>query len=377
MIGHQLYAANQVNLGAILTTIAMDLKIPLSISGTIATLFAVGIIVSSILGTFTIRRKNLKPVLFFGIFLFSVFALLEGFSSSTWDLSLYRFGLGVGEGLWNISYFSFLGLLFAEIRGLLSSLAGNMYNLGLIWAYPFMVIMTSLSGSWRIPLYILGLLGIFTSFLLLVMVPSTRSDHNMDSNLKLNSSTRRNRNVSLGSLIGFISAVIFFAVANFYPTYLITRGFSPEFSSLIMSIQGWSMFVSRPPILYLSDKQGRKRWLYFASILSIPVTYLMFNLHHSDFTPTAAISIIYGIVSGLSFPLTLVFIQDSVAKDSIIYATSVYNAAYYTGGAITGFVTSSIISTMGWEVVGAFLALLSFMLFLAVAATKEIKLTLK
>ncbi|MEM3550465.1 MAG: hypothetical protein QXV01_05170 [Candidatus Bathyarchaeia archaeon] len=136
MLSHHFYAADQLIIGAVLVEVMRDLSIPIFWGGAITTLFGLGIVFSSMLTGGIAKKIGLAYTLFAGLFTFSLFTVLTGISSSALDMSIYRVGVGIGGGIWNVAYYSVFGSLYPKRRGLASGIAGNMYILGIFWSYP-------------------------------------------------------------------------------------------------------------------------------------------------------------------------------------------------------------------------------------------------
>lgn len=377
MFAHQLYAADQIILGIVLMDIMRDVGLSIFLGGVIATLFGVGVLIGSMLAGWIVRRKGFKFSIFVGLSSFSLFTFLTGFSSSTLDISLYRISMGIGQGIWNVAYYSIIGTLFTKKRGFSTAIAGNMYLLGLLWAYPFATAIRVWSGSWRLPLNIFGLLGFPILALILltlkVDVGALAKSH-VDTKDESLLSILRNRNVLLGCSMGIFQSLIFFSVTSFYPTYLTSvLRFDPLLSGILMSIQTWSIFVASPIILFLSDKYGRKLLLCLMSLLLTSIIYFMFNLNlmGARFAPAAIASIIYGVASSGGFPLILTFVQDAVTKTEIASVTSLFTVSYYIGTIAAGPTTGYIASSLGWEATSLWLTLCCLILFLSATMTKR------
>jgi MFS family permease len=374
MFGHQIYAADQIVLGVVLVSVMKDIMLPLFLSGMVTTLFGVGILVGSMLAGWIVQGRGFRFTASFGILCFSIFTLLTGFSTSAWDISLYRVAMGIGEGIWNVAYYSIIGTLFAEKRGFASAIAGNMYILGILWAYPLTSIILVWSGSWRLPLQIFGMLGLFAlAIILLTLKPLVSAASTMreatDDN---NRSFLRDRNVLLSCFMGLFNSLVFYSIASFYPTYLMSGlGYDPILSSALMSMQTWSMFITAPVLLYLSDRHGRKPFIYFASLSTAFIVYFMFHLAGSSFATASIACLAYGVANCGGFPMILAFVQDSVGKEKIASVTGIYNIAFYTGTIAAGPVTGFIISTLGWEATGIWLASCSLLYFLAATIAKQ------
>lgn len=374
MLGHQIYAADQIILGVFLKSIMEDIALPLFLSGMIATLFGAGIIIGSMLAGWIVQRRGFRFTVSFGILCFSIFTFLTGFSMSALDISLYRVAMGIGEGVWNVAYYSIIGTLFSDRRGFASAIAGNMYILGILWAYPLASVIFVWFGSWRLPSQIFGLLGLFAlAIILLTLKPLVSAASNRrEAGGDNNRSFLLNRNILLSCFMGFFNSLVFYSITSFYPTYLMSGlGYDPIVSSALMSMQTWSMFITAPLILYLSDRHGRKPFIYLASLSTAFIVYFMFHLAGSNFATASIACLAYGVANCGGFPMILAFVQDFVKKEKIAFATGIFNIAFYTGTIAAGPVTGFIISTLGWEVTGIWLATCSLLYFLSATIAKQ------
>lgn len=375
MFGHQLYGVDQIILGTVLVNIMEDISIPLFLGGVIVTLFGAGVVVSSILAGLIIKQKAFGFAISAGILIFSLFTFLTGFASSAWEISFYRIGVGVGEGLWSVTYYSIMGTLFAKRRGLANAIAGNMYILGFLWSYPLIAAILAWSGSWRLPFHVFGLLGFITLALIVSLVkPVALKQSGPLAVIKREeprSSILRNRNVILSCFMGIFFSFIFYSVAGLYPTYLRTvLGYDPVSSGILMSMQNWSALVTAPLILFLSDDHGRKPFMYFLSLFSAFIIYFLFHLTPGDFIFAAIVCIIYG-TGAVTYPLTLALVQDSVSTETITYATSIFSSSFYAGAAVAGLSTGYVVSMLGWELASFWLIACCIAFFLVTVMARE------
>ncbi|MEM3550466.1 MAG: MFS transporter [Candidatus Bathyarchaeia archaeon] len=181
----------------------------------------------------------------------------------------------------------------------------------------------------------------------------------------------KSRNIVLGYVISFFAAVNFYSIAGFYPTYLRTvQNYDVVFSTTLTSIQMCSMLIMAPVILYLSDKYGRKPFLYYSSLLLAPVLYFMFRLEANTPYLVLLLSILYGAVNSGGYPLIVSYFQDSVPEPMVPFATSLCATVFNLGSLLSGPAMGYFVSLIGWENVGIWLLFCCLTYFLAAFIAK-------
>ncbi|MEM2146827.1 MAG: MFS transporter [Candidatus Jordarchaeaceae archaeon] len=379
LFGHQLYAADQAILGTALTNVIRDLDIPLVLGGTITSTLGFGIIIGSLTASLIIRKRGFVYTLSLAITVFSFFTFLTGFSFSAWDLLLFRILVGVGEGLWNVAYYSMVGILFSKNRGLAIAITGNMYPIGLLWAYPLITSFITWFGNWRLPFIFFGLLGFPIAVLINLFIKSimlkqyTHSGNGAKKDRRLHSyrSTLMKASVLSGCIMMFFHALIHSSILTYYPTYLVNIGYDQTVSGVLMAILSFMLLISTVIILLLSDRYGRKPFIYCSALFSAVASVLMFQLRSKNFVYSAAICVFFGATQmGGGYPLIAAFVQDSVSVETIGFAMSVISISYYVGNLIAGPATGYIVFFSGWMFGGFWLALCCLSVFTALILVK-------
>ncbi|MDI9619338.1 MAG: MFS transporter [Candidatus Nezhaarchaeota archaeon] len=377
MICHQLYAADQYIVGAVLLDMMRELSLTIFWGGAIATLFSLGIVVSSMLASWIIRGIGLLNTLLISLFAFSSFTVLTGLSTSAVDASICRVCVGLGQGAWNVAYYSVFGILYPKSRGLMSGVAGNMFILGILWSYPTASLLLSLSGSWRLPFYVFGFSGVVMAApLLLTVKPGISEDvkQGTDGRMKKAELLKllMDRNMASSCALSFFAAVGFGTITSLYPTYLReVLKYGEVLSSAMTSVQMCLTLVAAPVVLSLSDKHGRKPFLYLSSVWVAPLVYLMFRPEIGSPHVTALLCSIYGVLNSGGYPLLLSYIQDLVPVGLIPLATSICTTAYYAGLLASGPIMGSLVALVGWENASFWLIFCYLAYFAAALIVKE------
>ncbi|MEM2103807.1 MAG: MFS transporter [Candidatus Bathyarchaeia archaeon] len=378
MLSHQFYAADQLIIGAVLDSIMKDLSFSVFWGGVITTLFGLGMVLSSLFTGWIVKKMGLAYTLLVGFFTLSFFTVLTGVSSSIFHMLFFRFGVGIGGGVWNVAYYSFFGSIYPERRGLMSGLAGNMYITGILWSFPVASIVLSCSSSWKMPFYLFGLLSLSISALIFLIIRLEMFER-VERREVVEKQQRGylwrilgDRNVILGCVISLFAAIISYSVTSFYPTYSRTvLNYDVVFSSTLTSAQMCLMLIMTPLILFLSDRYGRKPFLYYSSLPLAPLVYLMFQPRFGNPHLVILLCIVYGAVNAGGYPLVLSFIQDLVTPSMTPIATSLCTAIFNIGSLLSGPTAGYFVSLMGWEKMGFWLFSCCLAYFLAAFMAKE------
>ena len=373
-LAHQVYAADQVNIGIILQDLMKELRAPLVLGGFLATLFGLGQVVGSNPAGWLVERKGISLSLLLGLFTFSLFTLLTGLSLGYWDAGLYRVGLGLGQAVWNVAFFSYVGTLFAGRRGLGMAILPLNYPIGIVWGAPATALIAVWWGSWRAPFYLFGLFGFLVLVFLILAIRSIAPrpiDTKMAVSIKYYLSVLRTRNVTLGSLVALFYGLNFASILALYPTYLRSVVmFDPITAGTVMSLQMWVPIILAPFVLILSDKFGRKPFLSSFGLVAAFSLYLMFHIPPEDFSSAALANLLYGVSGAGTFALIVAFMQDSVPHERVGVATGLANFFIYVGVTVAGPISGFITSLLGWAMTSLWLIFLSVGLFMAAFLSK-------
>lgn len=378
-VGHQIYGADQISIGIVLNEVMEYLGTPLALGGLLATLFGVGQIVGSNPAGWILERRGPKFTFSLAMGIFSLFTFLTGFVVSYWDAAIYRVCFGIGQGVWNVTYYSTIGKMFAKRRGLAAGVLGVMPSIGMLWGAPATALMFVSSGNWRLPFFLLGILGFLILFLIILTAGSIPSKEQSPSlvqreRAESHTSVLKNRNVFLGSIIGVFFALSFSSIAALYPTYLRTAlHFDPIAAGIIVSVQTWAIIAVAPIFLILSDRYGRRRFLCYYGLSQAAAAYLMFHVPVGNFPLAVAANFIYGVAGAGTFPMVMIFMQDSVPYAKIGASTGFANLFLYVGVTAAGPITGYVASLLGWSFAAYWLVACGIVFFAAAFFIKEMR----
>ena len=104
-----LYAWDRLVVPVQLVELRHAFNLPLSAAGLLATIFTFGIALTAIPAGFFVLRFGTRTSLIVGTLIFSLCIGYPPFGKGLGDLTAAQIGSGIGEGLYNVALFSFLG----------------------------------------------------------------------------------------------------------------------------------------------------------------------------------------------------------------------------------------------------------------------------
>ena len=167
------YSANWFNIASIFFLIAYDLKLSISMLGLVTSSFIIGVGLFQVPAGIIAARYGADKLAVFGILLASSCALGTGLSENIFQISLFRFMVGVGMAcFFGPSVILISKFLGRRAEGLGIGLINSAHAIGGILGIFTWVVLAQLTG-WRIGLIIGGALGLVTGIILSVSLSRT------------------------------------------------------------------------------------------------------------------------------------------------------------------------------------------------------------
>ena len=160
----------------LLPSLATEYGFTLLAAGFQATIFTFGFGMAGIPGGFLLDRMSRKAMAIVGICVYSVCTVLTGLSVGFYDMAVYRILSGIGEALQNTAIFTMAGAYFAHNRTLAFGLLNTAYGIGSFIAPRWGAYLVAQTGSWRLPLYVYGGIGLIAALAMLLLVPKRFSE---------------------------------------------------------------------------------------------------------------------------------------------------------------------------------------------------------
>jgi MFS family permease len=320
--------------------------------GMIITGYAIGIAIFSLVGGYLFDRYSVKNTVILSVLVFSSFTIMTGFVTTTPELFIARFGVGIGIGIFQPAGVALLGDIFYETRGRAVSVWATFFSVGL-FASPYLI--EPFLPAFRLPFEISGALAIIILALIIVFIPVTYKKEKPTT--KLNVKKVFNRNIILLSIsIFFFGIALFAGYLGYFSDYLINGLLIPKGNAaIIASMAGAGGFIMAFPIGFTADKIGRKYMVIITSLLIAIGSAGMFFLS-TTFDGLIVSTFIFGSGWGVYVDLLVALGQDSV-EDRIVGSISgflffIFNVGTMIGGPLyeallpTGFKETSLVSVI-------------------------------
>ncbi|AEJ40254.1 sugar transport permease [Sulfobacillus acidophilus TPY] len=329
--------------------------------GNVATGFALGIAVFSMLGGYLFDRTPVKYTVMASILLFAGCTVWTGFVSNPVELWIARLGVGLGVGIFQPAGAALLGDIFWETRGRALSVFSVLFGLGL-FVGPYLI--NPFLPHYQTPFVLSGIAAIISLILFQIFIPRT---YKVLERQQLKLSGIFNRNVIILSIAIFLFGITLFGFLSYYSDYLINILHLPQGTSAgIYSMGGLGGLLCAFPIGYIADKIGRKRGVSLASLFIVIGSIGMFTVS-AAVTPLYILTFLFGagwgIYVGLSVGLAQDSTDDAIAGSVTGWIYLIFNVGALVGGPLFAALIPFGFVMAGWITLGL-TSLLSFLLTL-------------
>ena len=254
-----------------------ELQLSNSHLGMLSSVLALAWAVSgALVGAWSDRRGQRKPLLIVAVILFSLCSALSGLVGGFLSLLLFRGIMGLAEGpILPLSQSLMVEASSPHRRGLnMGLLQGSAAGLlGAVIGPPLLVALAEALG-WRHAFIVSLLPGLLIAWLIWRHVrpdppraqrPAPRAEDAKGKRLAL----LKSRNILLCTLISCVFVTWFIVLISFTPTFLVNaRGFSPATMGRLMSCLGVAWVVWGFAVPAISDRIGRRPTLVAFSLLA-------------------------------------------------------------------------------------------------------------
>lgn len=339
--------------------IVSHIHAPTAMLGVMATGYAVGIALFSIVGGFLFDKFSVKYTVLLSIAIFAVFTLLSGLANSTALLIIARLLVGVGVGMFQPAIIAFLGDIFPNTRGRAVSAFAVFFGGG-VFVGPYLI--TPFLPHFQIPFVISFIVSVLSLLAFYLFIPKT---YEKIEKHKIGMKGVMNRNVAVLSISIFFFGITLFGFLGYYSDYLLKGlSISSGLAASIASMGGLGGFICAFPIGLLADKVGRRHIVKLAALLILIGSVGMFTVGSSSIA-LFILTFAFGAGWGMFVDLIATLAQDSVEENVAGTATGliflVFNVGAILGGPVfaallpLGFVKAGLV-TLGVS------SLLSFVL---------------
>jgi len=298
--------------------------------GVLATGYAIGLCLFSLLGGFLFNKFSVKYTILSSVALFSVFTVVSGFAGNVITLVLSRLLVGLGIGMFQPAIIALLGDIFPETRGRTVSVFNVTYGAG-IFVAPYTI--SPFLPHFRIPFVITGILAGFVILAFYLVIPKTHK--NIEKQHSISIKGIMNKNVCVLSISNLFYGITLFGFLAFYSEYLLKELLiHPVQAGTISAMVGLGGALGSYPLGVLADKFGRKRIVILSAFLVLLASVGMFGVGQS-IALLCISTFLFGL--GIGFPAFVAAQgQDSVSEHLAGVVTGWLFFAFLGGGILGG-----------------------------------------
>jgi len=349
-IVYLIYAWDRLVFAIELVEIRKAYNFELLSAGFLATVFTLGIALTAIPAGFIVMRFGTRASLVLGAIIFSLGTGYTPLGHGFGDLTVARIVSGVGEGLYNIALFSFLGGLSIKYRGTLTGLAASLFGIG-IFSGPLVVAQTlTITGNWHTAFYLLAAAGIVGAILIGIALRW----HNIQSDKTTGPVTLERlrrvlvpKNIAVTGVMA-INGLGLYSFLGLYETYLRSAlHMELGLASAVFSLFGIGNIVGGAPAGYIADRIGRKLYLLLAMIGCAIFGAAAFLVPPTPWL-IATLCFVFGFGVNSIYTNCYALIQDQVEKKDIPLGTGVLATIYFLVGSISGYLLVQARDAFGW-----------------------------
>ena len=338
----------------VLPPIREDFSFSLAQGGFLSTIFTLGIGLAGVPSGYLLDRYPRKVVMLIGIAIYSVFTILTALALGFLDMSLYRAITGIGESMQNAALFSAVGAYFYSRRAMALGTLNFAYGLGSFFGPLFGGVMLQSTGSWKLPFYVYGVLGLVFIGIIGFFVTRRFTEQEEPPSVTEASVDERmperllNRNLIIGIITAAIVGTSMYGYLGLYPSFLQEElGFTPTQAGFALSMFGLGALMGIPAG-YLGDRFPQ-RWVIIGALVGAIVTgYVLFNLITTPLQHNV-LSFLEGMfASGFLFVNVYSLMQRSVKTTIIGRASGAFITSLYVPSALAGYLFAFLVGRFDW-----------------------------
>jgi len=325
--------------------------------GLLSSIFVLGVAIISIPAGLIVLRIGVGWGIIAGTIVFSLATLYTAFAPGFAELLAARVITGVGEGLFNVAVYTYLGSITFRYRGTSVGYTGILIGIGSFTGPLTVSGMLSATGHWQAAFLLLagsGLLG--AVLLILTRRWLLRSVHDWGGTLPERQAGapvwQPFRSVLRPWFVPLAFAVLvggFMTYGNIaaYESFLrTTHHFSLSLASLIVGLSGAGTFFGAIPLGYWGDHTGRKFALVWSTVLAGILTASQYWVP-GNAVLLGAITVVTGAVNINLYNQAFAAVQDYVTPEARSAAVGAISVFFFIGGAFAGYIFLAVAGAVG------------------------------
>lgn len=343
------YAWDRIVFSVELVEISKSFGFSLSSAGFLSTVFVLGVALTAIPAGIIVMRYGTRVSLVVGAVIFSLATGYTAIGHGLGDLTVARIVSGVGEGLYNVALFSFLGGLSERYRGTLTGVAASLFGVGLFLGPLVVAQILGFSGKWETAFWVFAAVGLVGAILIRLVLP--RHGVNTDETTGPITLARLRSVMMEKSAVAAVIAINGFGLYSFlglYETFLRTaHQMNLASASVVFSLFGVGGIVGGSPAGYLADRIGRKTYLLLASIGCAIFAVACFTAPPTPWL-LATLCFVFGFGTNSIYTNCYALVQDQVGRSEIPLGIGMLATIYFLIGSISGYLLVQVRDAFGW-----------------------------
>lgn len=351
-------------------------------AGLLSSIFVLGLAIISIPAGVIVLRIGVHWGIVLGTVVFSLATLYTAFAPGFAEMFIVRIISGVGEGLFNVAVYTYLGSITLRYRGTSIGYTGILIGIGGFTGPLTVAAALSGTGKWQAPFILLAALGLISAVLLIFTRRwLLRSVSDWGGTLPSHKTGMPTWKAFREVLHPWFAPIAFTVLVAGYITYAniaayetflrSAHHFSLGLASLIVGLSGVGTFFGSIPLGYWGDRTGRK----FALAWSMTLAGILISAQYwapSSAVLLGALTILGGAVNINVYNQAFAAVQDYVTPGARSAAVGAVAIFFFIGGGFAGYiffavendVSSYVAATILTFVVPAVLATIGVILIL-------------
>ena len=363
-----IYVWDRMVVGIELVEIRKEFGLSLADGGLLASVFTLGITLAAIPAGLVIMRAGTRLTLVLGAVLFSLATVWTALAPGLSGMIASRIAGGVGEALYNVALFTFLGRLTETRRGAAAGLPATLFGTGLFLGPLVISGLLAGLGTWRGPFLILAGAGLAGAAAIWLLLGRLAADTAPEERVPITWARVRRvlsgRNLLLCIVVA-VNGIAMYSFIALYETFLRSDlNWSLATASLVVSVNGAGQLIGGLPMGYLADRIGRKAYLLLAALLAGAAGLALFRA--TSFAGCAGIAFAFGLAANSIYTNAIALIQDEVARSDIPLATGLLATVYFFTAAFSGYLLATVRNAWGWGPAGAIVYTIPFAVVAAI-----------
>lgn len=351
LLAYVLMASDRYLVSILAADIRKVLGFSLPQMGALTTLFTLGIGIAGIPSGLLIARFSRKLVLLAGIVLFSVATLLFTIASGFLSMLVFVVIQGIGMSFLATTMFSLAASYYADNRFAAVGIVNVCFGIG-SFAGPWAIgnLRTS-SGSWQVPMYVFGVLGIAIAVIAALVVRSWFSEARHAARFDVGTGgaeSLNNRNTIILTVLSVIYGLAAYGFLGLYPTFLReSLHQTPAQAGAVIKFFGAGSLLAYFGGI-LGDRLSPKVVIVSSSLGVVALGFLLY-LPDLSVAAREAFVCLYGILGAAVLYNTLAGAHiKSLRRGLASRGSSMFVTTLYAGAAFGGFLMGDLVKHLGW-----------------------------